>query len=72
MANTTPQPLPQTDVADLIATALAHPDLPRSVREGILDGICGLGADDSMYQNPEVLREIFKLNSPRSKKGGKS
>ncbi len=72
MAKTTPQPLPQTDVADLSATALAHPDLQRPVREGILDGICGLGADDAMYQNPEVLREIFKLNSPRSKKGGKS
>ncbi len=69
MDNTTLQTPPQPDAADLIAAALACPDLPRSIRQGILDGLCELDHDDVLYENPDVLREMFKHNSPRAKKG---
>jgi hypothetical protein len=66
MLNTTPQP----DAAALIAAALACPDLPRPIRQGILEGLCQLDHDDVLYENPDVLREMFKHHSPRKGKGG--
>lgn len=68
MANDKNQPT-QPDLADLIAETLAHPDLPYVIREGILDGICSLNSSTEMYENAEVLREIFKCNVPRRKGG---
>lgn len=53
------------DLPELFAAVMRHPDLPHGVREYILDGICALETTTEMYENPEVLREIFGLNEPK-------
>ncbi len=51
------------DLPELFAAVMRHPDLPHDIREYILDGICALETTTKMYENPEVLREVFGLNS---------
>jgi len=55
------------DLPELFAAVMRHPDLPHDIREYILDGICVLETTTKMYENPEVLREIFGLNETPKK-----
>ncbi len=54
------------DLPELFAAVMRHPDLPRDIRENILSS-CALETTTKMYQNPEVLREIFGLNETPKK-----
>ncbi len=51
------------DIAELVVAVLKHPDLPRELWEAMMEGICEVECTTEMYENPEVLREVFGLNA---------
>jgi hypothetical protein len=58
-------------LAELIIKVLTHPELPKELLDGILDALCDISLGMNFFNYPEVMRDVLRVTSPRTKRGGK-